>query len=274
MWAFCFVKTKGMLMVIIKSGNEISKMRKAGQLAGACLTDMLELVKVGVTPLEIDLACREWSKKNNAIPAPLNYHGFPASLCVSVNDVVCHGIPDQRAFKKGDVVNLDVTPILDGFHGDTNATVVVGMAPPEVPNELRHLIEITSLSMWDGIRMVKPGATLGDIGHAIQKRVEGAGFSVVREYCGHGIGRTFHEDPQVLHYGKPGKGLKIREGMIFTIEPMVNMGKRDVLLEDDDWTVRTVDGSISTQFEHTILVTESGYEVLTLRNDEIVPSPS
>ena len=258
-------------MVIIRSSREIESMRKAGKLAGQCLTDMLKLVKVGATPLSIDKACREWSAKHHAIPAPLNYHGFPASLCISVNDVVCHGIPDKRAFKKGDVVNLDVTPILDGFHGDTNATVVAGLEPDEVPKKVASLIETTRLSMWDGIRQVKPGATLGDIGHAIQTRVEGAGFSVVREYCGHGIGKVFHEEPQIVHYGKPGTGMKIREGMIFTIEPMVNLGKRNIFLEDDEWTVRTTDGSISAQFEHTVLVTPTGYEVLTLREGEVIP---
>ena len=262
-------------MVIIKSPREIEYMRKAGKLAGECLTDMLKLVKVGVTPLAIDKACREWCKKHGAVPAPLNYNGFPASLCVSINDVVCHGIPDKRAFKKGDVVNLDVTPILEGFHGDTNATIVVGAETlKDAPPKVSKLIETTLLSMWDGIRQVKPGATLGDIGHAIQTRVEGAGFTVVREYCGHGIGRGFHEDPQVVHYGKPGQGLKLREGMTFTIEPMVNMGKRNIYLEDDDWTVRTEDGSISAQFEHTILVTQDGYEVLTLREGEIIPQSS
>jgi methionyl aminopeptidase len=248
-------------MVIIKTAAEIESMRHAGKLAGECLTAMLKLVKVGVTPLEIDKACREWTKKHSAIPAPLNYNGFPASLCVSVNDVVCHGIPDKRA----------VTPILDGFHGDTNATMVVGQSLAEAPKEIAHLIQTTLLSMWDGIRQVKPGASLGDIGHAIQKRVEGEGFSVVREYCGHGIGRVFHEDPMVVHVGKPGQGVKIREGMIFTIEPMVNLGKKNVFLEDDEWTVRTADGSISAQFEHTILVTPTGYEVLTLRTGEQIP---
>jgi methionyl aminopeptidase len=256
-------------MVIIKSAREIEGMRKVGKLAGQCLTDMLALVKPGVTPLQIDQACREWTKKHQAIPAPLNYNGFPASICVSLNDVVCHGIPDQTPFKKGDVVNLDVTPILDGFHGDTNATIVVGAnSPADIPEKLSKLIEITLLSMWDGIKQVKPGATLGDIGNAIQTRVEGAGFSVVREFCGHGIGRGFHEDPQVLHYGKPGRGMVLKEGMIFTIEPMVNMGKKEVFVEDDEWTVRTSDHSLSTQFEHTILVTPTGYEVLTLREVE------
>jgi methionyl aminopeptidase len=244
-------------------------MRKAGKLAAQCLTEMLKLVKPGVTPLQINKACHDWTLAKGAIPAPLNYHGFPASLCVSINDVVCHGIPDKRPFQKGDLVNLDVTPILDGFHGDTNATVVVGIDKPEnFPPKVLQLIETTRLSMWDGIRQVKPGASLGDIGHAIQTRVEAAGFSVVLEYCGHGIGRVFHEDPMVSHAGKPGQGMKLKEGMTFTIEPMVNMGKRHVFVEDDEWTVRTQDGSLSAQFEHTVLVTADGYEVLTLREDE------
>ena len=256
-------------MVIIKSAREIEGMRKVGKLAGLCLTEMLTLVKAGVTPLVIDDACRKWTAKHNAIPAPLNYHGFPASLCISINDVVCHGIPNKTPFKDGDVVNLDVTPILDGFHGDTNATIVVGAkSPKDVPAKTAKLIETALLSLWDGIHQVKPGATLGDIGHAIQTRVEGAGFTVVREFCGHGIGKGFHEVTQVLHYGKPGKGLKIKEGMIFTIEPMVNLGKREVFVEDDEWTVRTSDGSLSAQFEHTVLVTSNGFEVLTLRDGE------
>jgi methionyl aminopeptidase len=259
-------------MVTIKSEREIAAMRKAGKLAGECLTAMLKLVKPGVTPLEIDRACSKWTLAQGAIPAPLNYNGFPANLCISVNDVVCHGIPNKRPFKKGDVVNLDVTPILDGFHGDTNATIVVGAkTEADTDKEVFRLIETTRLSMWDGIRQVRPGATLGDIGHAIQTRVEGAGYSVVLEYCGHGIGRVFHEDPNIVHAGKPGQGMKIREGMTFTIEPMVNMGARHVFLEDDDWTVRTKDGSLSAQFEHTILVTPTGFEVLTLREGEVIP---
>ena len=258
-------------MVKIKTAQEIEGMRKVGKLAGECLTEMLALVKAGVTPHEIDQACRKWTKAHKATPAPLNYHGFPASICISVNDVVCHGIPDKTEFKDGDLVNLDVTPILDGYHGDTNATIVVGAkSSKDIPAKIDKLIHTTLLSLWDGIHQVKPGATLGDIGHAIQTRVEGAGYSVVREFCGHGIGKIFHEEPQVLHFGKPGKGMKLREGMIFTIEPMVNMGKKEVFVEDDDWTVRTNDGSLSAQFEHTILVTSNGYEVLTLRDGEKV----
>ncbi len=261
-------------MVTIKSAREIDAMRKAGALAAKCLAEMLKLVKPGVSPLAIDRACNEWTLAAGAIPAPLNYHGFPGNLCISVNDVVCHGIPDKRAFKKGDLVNLDVTPILSGFHGDTNATVVVGAQgaakESEILPEVRRLIETARLSMWEGIRQVRPGATLGDLGHAIQTFVEKAGFSVVAEYCGHGIGRGFHEDPVVPHLGRPGQGLKLREGMTFTIEPMVNMGKRDIYVEDDNWTVRTRDGSLSAQFEHTLLVTANGVEVLTLGEGEVI----
>jgi methionyl aminopeptidase len=251
-------------MVTIKSEREIEKMRHAGRVAAECLTDMMKLVKAGVTPLEVDKACHEWTVSRGHIPAPLNYMGFPKSLCISVNDVVCHGIPDRRAFKDGDIVNLDVTPIVDGFHGDTNATVMVGNVKPEI----KKLVAVTQLSMWEGIRQVKPGATLGDIGYAVQKCAESAGYSVVLEYCGHGTGRVFHEDPSVSHVGRPGQGMKVREGMTFTIEPMINLGKRHVFLEDDEWTVRTKDGSVSAQFEHTILVTPTGYEVLTLRAGE------
>jgi methionyl aminopeptidase len=255
-------------MVTIKSDREIEAMRKAGKLAAQCLADMLKLVKPGVTPIQINRACHEWTLAHGAIPAPLNYQGFPASLCVSVNDVVCHGIPDKRPFKAGDLVNLDVTPILDGFHGDTNATVIVTGKDQGPSPVLTRLVEITRLSMWDGIRQVRPGATLGDIGHAIQTRVEGAGYSVVLEYCGHGIGRIFHEDPSVSHVGKPGQGMKLRQGMTFTIEPMVNLGKREIYVEKDGWTVRTQDRSLSAQFEHTVLVTPDGFEVLTLREGE------
>jgi methionyl aminopeptidase len=251
-------------MVTIKSEREIEKMRAAGHAAALCLSDMMKLVKAGVTPLEIDRACHEWTVSRGYIPAPLNYMGFPKSLCVSVNDVVCHGIPDRRPFRDGDIVNLDVTPIVDGFHGDTNATVIVGNVKPEV----KKLVDVTRLSMWEGIRQVKPGATLGDIGYAVQKCAEAAGYSVVLEYCGHGIGRVFHEDPSVSHVGRPGQGMKLRAGMTFTIEPMINLGKRHIFVEADEWTVRTKDGSLSAQFEHTVLVTPDGVEVLTLREGE------
>lgn len=247
-------------MISIKSAREIELMRAAGKMAAECLQEMLAMVKPGVTPLEIDKACYEWTIARGAVPAPLNYRGFPNSLCVSVNHVVCHGIPDSRPFENGDIVNLDVTPILNGYHGDTNATVIVG----EVSDRVVELVETAKEGMWKGIRTVKPGATLGDIGHAIQTYVEAKNFSVVVDYCGHGIGRNFHEDPMVMHVGKPGRGHVLREGMTFTIEPMINMGTAETVLDEKDgWTVYTADGELSAQFEHTLLVTSDGVEVLT-----------
>jgi len=256
-------------MVTIKSPSEIESMRIVGRMAGECLETMMKLVKPGVTPLEIDKACHDWTIARGAVPATLGYNGFPASLCVSVNDVVCHGIPGDRPFKDGDIVNLDVTPKLNGWHGDTNATVFCGKVKPEA----KKLVDLTYRAMWDGIRQVKPGATLGDIGYAIQKLAQANAYSIVLEYCGHGIGREFHEDPTVSHVGRPGQGLKLKAGMTFTIEPMINLGQRFVYVEDDDWTVRTRDKSLSAQFEHTVLVTDTGYEVLTLRKDENPEGP-
>ena len=231
-------------MITIKSDREIELMRKVGKLASQCLRDMGKLVKEGNTPAMIDRACRDWCAKHDAIPAPLNYKGYPASLCVSVNDVVCHGIPDERPFQKGDIVNLDVTPILNGYHGDTNATFVVG----EVPEKVKKFIETARESMWAGIRQVRPGNTVGDIGHAIETLVKARGYSVVVEYCGHGIGRIFHEDPVVLHVGKPKQGVILKAGMTFTIEPMINMGSAKTTLDNDGWTARTADHSLSAQF--------------------------
>lgn len=216
-------------MITIKSEREIELMRQAGKLAAQCLKEMGALVKEGVRPSEIDRACREWSAKHDAIPAPLNYKGFPASLCVSVNDVVCHGIPDERPFKKGDIVNLDVTPILNGYHGDTNATFIVG----EIPKRVAEFVRTAKEAMWAGIRQVKPGNTVGDIGFAIETLVKARGYSVVREYCGHGIGRNFHEDPVVMHVGKPKHGVILKSGMTFTIEPMINMEAAQTKLNQD-----------------------------------------
>jgi methionyl aminopeptidase len=255
-------------MITIKSEREIQLMREAGKLAAQCLRDMGALVKEGNTPEMIDQACRKWIAERNAIPAPLNYKGFPASLCVSVNDVVCHGIPDNRPFQKGDIVNLDVTPILNGYHGDTNATFIVG----EVPEKVREFVKTAWESMWAGIHQVRPGNTVGDIGHAIETLVKSRGYSVVLEYCGHGIGRNFHEDPVVMHVGKPKHGHILKAGMTFTIEPMINMGAARTLLDDDGWTARTADGSLSAQFEHTVLVTPQGVEVLTLGEGESPPN--
>lgn len=256
-------------MISIKSPREIELMRKAGRMAADCLREMGALIKEGVTPLEINQICYDWTIARGAIPAPLNYKGFPASLCVSVNDVICHGIPDNRKFKKGDIVNLDVTPIVEGYHGDTNATFIVG----EVPERVNKLISVAWSSMWAGIHQVKPGNTLGDIGYAIESYVLKNGFTVVLEYTGHGIGRIFHEDPVVMHVGRPKQGTALREGMTFTIEPMINMGSAKTKLEADGWTVRTVDGQLSAQFEHTVLVTPTGFEVLTLGDGNIPPPP-
>jgi methionyl aminopeptidase len=215
----------------------------------------------GVTTDELDRICHEFIvEQQQAIPAPLNYRGFTKSICTSVNHVVCHGIPSDKRLKSGDIVNVDITVIKDGFHGDTSRMFTVG--EPQVL--ARRLIDVCRESMWAGIRLIRPGTTLGDIGHAVQSHAEEHRFTIVREYCGHGIGRIFHEDPQVLHYGSPGTGLKLKPGMTFTVEPMINAGKRHVRLLADGWTVVTKDHSLSAQWEHTCLVTESGVEVLTL----------
>ena len=253
--------------VSIKTPDEIEKMRIAGHLGGAVLQMIAPRVKPGITTDELDRICHDYIiNEQQAIPAPLNYRGFPKSICTSVNHVVCHGIPGDKVLKKGDAINIDITVIKDGFHGDTSKMFFVG--EPSVAVE--RLARISHECMKIGIDMVKPGIHLGDIGHAIQQYAEAQRCSIVREYCGHGIGREFHEDPQVLHYGKPGTGMKLEAGMTFTIEPMVNAGKRHTKLLPDGWTVVTKDHSLSAQWEHTILVTESGHEVLTcLPGDEI-----
>jgi len=253
------------MSVIIKTPEEIEKMRVAGRLAAEVLEMIGEHVKPGVSTEELDRICHDFIvNQQQAIPAPLNYRGFPKSICTSVNHCVCHGIPSDKTLKKGDIINIDITVIKDEFHGDTSKMFFVGEPSPFA----RRLVDITQQAMWKGIEKVKPGTTLGDIGHAIQGFVEANHFSVVQEYCGHGIGRGFHEDPQVLHYGQPGKGLALQEGMTFTIEPMVNAGKRQVKLLPDGWTVITKDRKLSAQWEHTILCTADGYEVLTLRDEE------
>ena len=242
-------------------------MRTAGRLAAEVLEMVGAHVKAGVSTDELDRICHEHIVGvQNAVPAPLGYRGFPKSICTSVNHVVCHGIPSDKRLKTGDIVNVDVTVIKDGWHGDTSKMFFVG----EPPIQAKRLVEVTREAMLIGIRMVKPGVRLGDLGHAIQVHAEQAGFSVVREYCGHGIGREFHEDPQVLHYGEPGTGMALLEGMCFTIEPMINAGKRNVRLLPDGWTVVTKDHSLSAQWEHTVLVTGSGVEVLTKRSDEVI----
>lgn len=253
------------MSVTIKTPEEIEKMRVAGRLAAEVLEMIEPHVVAGITTDELDAICHDYIvNQQQAIPAPLNYHGFPKSICTSVNHVICHGIPSNKRLKKGDIINIDITVIKDGYHGDTSKMFYIGK-PPILADRLSRL-SYECLQM--GIRMVKPGVHLGDIGHAIQTHAEASNFSVVREYCGHGIGAKFHEEPQVLHYGKPGTGMQLQAGMTFTIEPMINSGKRDVKLLPDEWTVVTKDHSLSAQWEHTILCTDDGYEVLTLRKDE------
>jgi methionyl aminopeptidase len=246
----------------IKTPEEVEKMRIAGRLAADVLHMIGPSVQDGVTTEELDRICHDYIVNyQQAIPAPLNYRGFPKSICTSVNHVVCHGIPSQKRLKRGDVVNIDVTVIKNGYHGDTSRMFFVG----EPPIIARRVCTIAYECMCIGITMVRPGIRLGDIGYAIQQHAETNNCSIVREYCGHGIGRRFHEDPQVLHYGKPGQGEELIPGMTFTIEPMVNAGKRYTKLLPDGWTVITKDHSISAQWEHTVLVTETDFEVLTLR---------
>jgi len=253
--------------VSIKTAEELEKMRLAGRLAADVLEMIRPRVEPGVTTGELDALCHDYIvNTQEAIPAPLNYRGFPRSICTSINDVVCHGIPsDSKRLKSGDIVNIDVTVIKDGFHGDTSIMVLVG----DVPAHARRLVRVTRECLYRALEVVRPGATLGDIGHVIQQHAEKNHYSVVREYCGHGIGRGFHEDPQVLHYGRPGTGLALEPGMTFTIEPMINAGRRHTKLNQKDrWTVTTRDGRLSAQWEHTLGVTEDGCEVFTRRSDE------
>jgi methionyl aminopeptidase len=256
------------MSVQLKTPEAIERMRVAGRLAADVLDMIGPHVEPGVTTDELDAICHDYiTRVQGAIPAPLNYRGFPKSICTSVNHQVCHGIPGNKRLKRGDIVNVDVTVIKDGYHGDTSKMFFVGE-----PSVLaRRLVNVTREAMFRGIRVVRPGATLGDVGHAIQQFVESQGYSVVREYCGHGIGREFHEDPQVLHYGNPGEGLMLLPGMCFTVEPMVNAGKRFIKLLPDGWTVVTKDRTLSAQWEYTIVVTEDGHEILTLRADERGP---
>lgn len=255
------------MSVNIKTAEEIEKMRVAGRLAGEVLKMIRPHVQSGITTGELDRICHDYIvNEQQAIPAPLNYRGFPKSICTSVNHQVCHGIPGEKKLKNGDIVNIDITVIKDGYHGDTSKMFFVGK--PSVGAE--RICRISHECLRIGIDMVKPGVRLGDIGHAIQRHAEDQDCSIVREYCGHGIGTRFHEDPQVLHYGQSGTGLALEAGMTFTIEPMVNIGKRHVKLLPDQWTVITKDRSLSAQWEHTILVTDTGHEVLTcLPGDEI-----
>ena len=247
--------------VTVKTPAEIEKMRVAGRLAAEVLRMIRPHVQPGITTDELDRLCHDYIVNvQQAVPAPLNYKGFPRSICTSVNHQVCHGIPGDKKLKKGDIVNIDITVIKDGWHGDTSKMYFVG--EPSV--QAKRLVQITHECLLRGINVVRPGARLGDIGHAIQSHAEAHGFSVVREYCGHGIGREFHEDPQVLHYGTAGTGMVLEPGMTFTVEPMINAGRKEVKLLPDNWTVVTRDHSLSAQWEHTVLVTPTGHEVLTL----------
>ncbi len=256
------------MSVSIKTPEEIEHMRVAGRLAAEVLEMIEPHVVAGVTTGELDRICHDYIvNTQDAIPAPLNYRGFPKSICTSVNHQVCHGIPGDRTLKNGDILNIDITVIKEGFHGDTSRMFVIGK--PSI--QAQRVIDVARACMYRGIQQVRPGATLGDIGHAIQSYAEARRCSVVREFCGHGIGRGFHEDPQVLHYGKPGNGMPLEAGMCFTIEPMINAGRRHTRILADGWTAVTKDRSPSAQWEHTILVTDDGYEILTLRKDETPP---
>jgi methionyl aminopeptidase len=257
------------MSVVIKTPEQIEKMRTACRLGSEVLDFITPFVQPGVTTDELDKRCHDYMVNvQGTIPAPLNYCPpgyipYPKSICTSVNHVVCHGIPNERPLKKGDVVNIDVTVIKDGWHGDTSRMFIVG---GEASILAKRLATITWECLWLGIDQVKPGARLGDIGHVIQQHAEKAGFSIVREFCGHGVGEVFHEEPQVVHYGKPGTGMVLQPGMIFTIEPMVNAGKAAISELNDGWTIVTKDRSLSAQWEHTVLVTDTGVEVLTVSN--------
>lgn len=249
------------MAIKLKTPDEIEKMRIAGHMASEVLDLITEHVVPGVTTAELNAICHQHIVEvQKATPATLNYRGFPASICTSINQQICHGIPGDRVLKKGDILNIDVTVIKDGWYGDTSRMYFVGKPAPHA----KRLCDAAYESMVRGIEVVRPGATLGDIGHAIQTYAESMHYSVVQEYCGHGIGSSFHEDPQVLHYGRPGEGLELRPGMTLTIEPMINQGKRHARVLADGWTVVTRDRSLSAQWEHTIAVTDSGYDLLTL----------
>ena len=254
------------MAISIKNQHDIEKMRIAGRLASEVLDYITPFVVHGVTTEQLDKLCHDYIVDvQDAIPAPLNYAPdghtpYPKSICTSINQQICHGVPSEKMLKNGDIVNIDITVIKDGYHGDTSRMFYVG----DPSAQAKRLCEITYQAMWLGINKVKAGATLGDIGHTIQTFAEKSGYSVVREFCGHGIGKVFHEDPQVLHYGKAGAGLTLQAGMMFTIEPMINAGKRDIRQMSDGWTIVTKDRSLSAQWEHTLLVTDTGFEVMTL----------
>jgi methionyl aminopeptidase len=256
------------MAVTIKSAEEIERMRVAGRLAAEVLEMIAPHVVAGITTNALDQLCHDYIVNvQKAIPAPLNYRGFPKSICTSVNHQVCHGIPGERQLRNGDIINIDITVIKDGYHGDTSQMFCIGK--PSI--QAQRVVDVAHAALYLGIAQVRPGATLGDIGHAIQHYAEAQRCSVVREYCGHGIGKVFHEDPQVLHYGRPGTGLRLEPGMCFTIEPMINAGQRFTRLLADGWTAVTKDHSPSAQWEHTLLVTPDGCEILTLRSNETPP---
>ena len=257
--------------VVINTPAQIAQSKVAGKLAAEVLAMIGEHVKAGVTTDQLDQICHDYIVNvQKAIPGNVGYHGFPKTVCASVNEVVCHGIPSGRVLQDGDIVNIDIAVVKDGWFGDTSRMYFVGEPSPEA----RHLVKTTYDAMCAGIRMVRPGATLGDIGHAIQTLAEKEGFSVVREYCGHGIGKVYHDEPQVLHYGYPGQGMKLKTGMIFTIEPMLNAGKRHVKTLPDHWTVVTKDGALSAQWEHMVAVTDDGFEVLSPWPDTVADYPA
>lgn len=253
--------------IIIKTPQAIEKMRAAGQAAASVLEMITPFVDVGITTEALNDKCHEYIVNElGCIPAPLNYRGFPKSICTSINHVICHGIPGAKKLKSGDIINIDVTVIKDGYHGDTSKMFMVGK--PTI--QAKRLVDVTYECMVRGIQAVKPGATTGDIGHAIQSYAESQDFSVVRDFCGHGIGTGFHEDPQILHYGKRGTGTVLEPGMTFTIEPMINVGTEKMKVLPDGWTAVTKDRSLSAQWEHTLAVTETGYEIFTLRSGEVI----
>lgn len=246
--------------IVLHTEEDFEGLRAAGRLAAATLDMITPYVKPGVTTEELDRLIHEYTLDHGAIPAPLNYRGYPKASCISINHVVCHGIPSEKCLQDGDIVNIDVTSIVDGWYGDNSRMYTVG----KVPVKAAKLIKTTYDCLMRGIEVVRPGATLGDVGHAIQTLAEKNRYSIVQDFCGHGIGRTFHAEPNVLHYGRPGEGLKLKAGMVFTIEPMLNIGRPDVKILDDGWTAVTRDRSLSAQFEHMLGVTETGYEIFTL----------
>jgi methionyl aminopeptidase len=250
--------------IVLHDPEDFEGMRRAGRLAAATLDMIAPHVRPGVSTAELDRLCHDFITAHGAVPAPLGYRGFPKSICTSVNYVVCHGIPGERRLEEGDIINIDVTVILDGWHGDTSRMFAAG----EPSRAAKRLMDVTYEAMWRGIRAIRPGARLGDVGFAIQSYVERHRFSVVRDFCGHGLGRNFHEAPNILHFGRPGEGITLREGMFFTVEPMVNAGRPEVKILDDGWTAVTRDRRLSAQFEHCVGVTATGVEVFTLSEAE------